>query len=137
MKKTIRAIALFTVLTMLTVGCQKETMDFPQTTSTETMTVQSVQYSIDGTVYHIVINSETEWRLFLSRMIALAEQGHSVDFFNESGTTLDTLAKDVQTFTTTDHDAAYDWLAKMYANGYHVSVTYDEEKGIYTCIAYN
>ena len=87
MKKTIITVALLAVLTSLAVSCQKEEADItsatPSTVIAENDTLRTVVYTIDGVSYRLTLLGDQAWHDFLSRMFALAEEGHSVTFFNE------------------------------------------------------
>lgn len=62
MNKTTKTIALFSVLSLMTVGCQKEnTADYvPENSVAETSTVCTVQYAIDGVQHQTILHSKTE-----------------------------------------------------------------------------
>ena len=82
MKKTIITVALLAVLTSLAVSCQKEEADItsatPSTVIAENDTHRTVVYTIDGVSYRLTLLGDEAWHDFLSRMFALAEEGHSV-----------------------------------------------------------
>ena len=50
-KRTIRTVALLTVLGMTAVSCQKEPVVEPQGTVAEIGTVYTVRYAVDGVTY--------------------------------------------------------------------------------------
>ena len=45
------------------------------------------------------------------------------------------MAKEVITFETPEQDEAKKWSAQKIAEGYQVTILFDEDSGIYTCIA--
>ena len=75
MKKTIKTVALLTVLSVAAVGCQKETIVVPQTGVETLDTVYTVRYSVNGESYTETFIGEQAWADFLQRMLALAEEG--------------------------------------------------------------
>ncbi|MBP5536092.1 MAG: hypothetical protein J6X62_04790 [Bacteroidales bacterium] len=132
--RTIKALALIAVLGTMAAGCQKETMVEPQTSVTEVDAVHHVHYTINGELCQERLVGEEAWNDFLYRMLALAERGYTVRILNESRTSQVSASKEVVTYTTTDKDAAA-WCNNMYSLGYEVSLSYDPETGVYTCIA--
>ena len=87
MKKTIITVALLAVLTSLAVSCQKEEADItfatPSAVIIDNAALRTVVYTIDGVSYRLTLLGDEAWHDFLSRMFALAEEGHTVTFFNE------------------------------------------------------
>ena len=140
MKKTIISVALLAVLTSLAVSCQKEEADItsatPSTVIAENDTLRTVVYTIDGVSYRLTLLGDEAWHDFLSRMFALAEEGHTVTFFNEEAASRVLPSKVVETYSTSDKDDAYPWAEKKGNEGYTVTVVFDEETGIYTCYAF-
>jgi len=135
MKKTITTIALLAVLGTLAVSCQKENIVEQTSINAEAVQVYKVSYSIDGRYYQLTLIGEESWHDFLTRMFALAEEGHRVSFRNENVSSQEALSKEVVTYTTSDHDDAYTWAEKMSNAGYLVTVEYDRKTGKYTCTA--
>lgn len=135
MRKTISTIALFAVLGTLAVSCQKENIIDGTSVVAENDTVYTVRYAVDGVTHQITLVGDEAWHDFLNRMFALAEEGHEVSFRNEEAASRVVSTKEKVTYTTPDHDDAYEWAEMMYKQGYAVTVTFDEEKKIYTCYA--
>lgn len=133
--KTIKALALIAVLGTMAAGCQKETMVEPQTTVAEVGAVRHVYYTVNGELCQERLVGEEAWNVFLYRMMALAERGYTVRILNGNRTSQVSVSKEVVTYTTTDKDAAVAWYSNMLLLGYEVTIIYDEETGIYTCIA--
>lgn len=77
MKKNIKTIAVFAALSLIAAGCQKDETILPQSTVQEA-TSNTVKYTVDGKKYCQIIRSEQDWSDFLYRMLALAEEGHTV-----------------------------------------------------------
>ena len=46
------------------------------------------------------------------------------------------IQKDVITYVTKSHDDAVSWANEMSNAGYEVSIDYNKETGVYTCIAF-
>lgn len=134
MNKTIRTAAVFAVLSMMAVSCQKEQVIDPQINVTEANAMYTIHYTIDGVSYTEIINGEASWHQFLLKMFALAREGHRVTFRDSSQSGV-SVSKEVVTYTTTSEDDAIEWASKMIADGYSVDIEYDKRTGIYTCTA--
>ena len=132
MKKRFYAFAIFAATVMIVSGCQKETieMDINAEASSEKIIAS---YSVDGECFVATLNGEEEWANFLDRMLALAREGHRVTF--SRGVGLLSVAKETVTYTTMVEAEANDWSNKMTKDGYVVTISYDKNTGIYTCIA--
>lgn len=135
MKVNYKRLALFTVLSLMAVSCQKETIMEQNIPVQQTMSVRVVSYTIDGVTQRITIRGEQSWREFVNTLFALTKQGHSVSFKNETAQMVSNLTKDVVTYETDDEKKAKHWCAVMTDEGYTVCMSYDEETGKYTCIA--
>ena len=138
MNKKTRTVAFFAMLSMVAVGCQKESEMEPSPTDAIGMqeNIILLSYSIDGVNYATAIQSGSAYRDFIYQLLTLAEQGHEVTFAYASKPG-QAVAKDVVTYTTTDKDDAFEWADKMAASGYSVTVPYDSSKGVYNCLARN
>ena len=137
MKKNIKTVALLSVLSLMAVGCQKETMVESDTGLQVTVRARTVTFTIDGVTHQTVFKSEQSWMEFLKQLTALAKQGHRVHFRCEETRTNTSAAKDVETFETPDEDEAVAWCNTMIDKGYEVTMYYDKESGKYICIAEN
>lgn len=137
MKRTTKTMALFTVLSLIAVGCQKESVEPIASTSVcaEKNTQYRLGYVIDGVIYHTTHSSEEEHAAFIYQMLDLAELGHSVTFYDENKVSQYSAAKEVVYFSTQDKTEAYAWADNMYAHGYKVSVTYDPTTQTFNCVA--
>lgn len=135
MSKRTRTVALFIVLSVAAISCQKETFNDVIDNQTEVTMSRSVSYMVDGTLYHATLHSDAEWDALMHRLLALARNGHRVVLANGNNVTTSSLSKEVVTFTTTDEEEANHWAAQMTANGYTVSISYDKKTGEYNCIA--
>lgn len=127
MKKILRTIAILAVAALVTTGCQKESFEeIPQNANT-------MQYTVSGDAYSIVLSGNESWNMFLDRMFALAKEGETVVIWGN--TTSATKYKETVTFTTTSEAEAKAWTTNMLLQGYTVDISYDEGTGVYTCIA--
>ena len=132
MKKTIKVIFASALLCTVAVGCQPEKVE-PITVIARESESYCMYYSIDGAEYHSDISGALERSLFFDQMIALARQGYTVTVGRTAN--LQSTAKETVTFTTTDPTEAKQWANDMFNNGYFVTINYDSDHGIYTCIA--
>ena len=135
MNKTVRTVALFAVLGVATVGCQKEALVTPQTVSTTVGVVHNVTYSVDGVDHNASFNSEEDWLRFFDRLFALAEEGRSVSICNAESAVNTTPSKEVLTFTTYEREEAEAWAHARVLEGYVVHIDYNRNTGLYTCTA--
>jgi UDP-N-acetylmuramate-alanine ligase len=130
-------LALFAVLSTLAVGCQKDNVsDFVQGTSiSESSTVYTVLYSVNGVQHKITLYSEAEHQAFIRELLALAKQGYTVIFYDENSVS-QTATKEVVTYSTSSEAEAVAWMVKMEKDGYYVSVTFDDKTNTFNCIAW-
>ena len=135
MKRTIKTVALLAVLSVAAVGCQKETIEVPQAGIEESGTVYTVRYVINGITHTETLLGEKAWADFLERMLALAEEGYRVTMSSGYGTAQYSDAKDVVTYRTKDKKEAYNWVETMVEDGYTVTITFNPQTGVYTCVA--
>jgi hypothetical protein len=136
MKTTIKTVALLAVLSVAAVSCQKENLvpSTPAEVITDNQAVYIYQYEVNGIRSRITLRGEAERADFINRMLALAQEGNTVSFFDEAKAH-QSLSKETVTFTTKDKNEAYVWAADMSLAGYQVSVSYDKKTGIYSCSA--
>lgn len=138
MKKVLKTVALCALMGIVAAGCQKEEQVLePVSLLTDSVEVRTMSCSIGGATEQIVLRGDAEWSNFLNRMLALAEEGYVVTFASADRTGKPMSTKDVQTYVTTDRDAAYGWAEKMALGGYQVTVTYNDKDHTYTCVAVN
>ena len=134
MKTSFKSVALFMVLSLVAVSCQKEDVSNAPVVAGQEETAINVVYSIDGTIYHTVLNGEEAWFDFINQMLALAREGYEVTF-SRNGSLVSSLTKEKVTYVTNDEDDANKWANKRINDGYIVTITYDDETGEYTCVA--
>ena len=132
MKKTLKTVALLSVMSLTAVSCQKETLITPQGIF-ENVSTYTLCYTIDGETSQITLVGEVAWNEFVERLIALAEEGHSVSFRQNNQTR--SMSKEKVIYTTHDHDDAVAWAVGMAKQGYEVTIDFDEATHTYTCIA--
>ena len=78
MKNQIKMMALLAVFGLAASSCTKENVVY----DTEVLaTAHTVTYIVDGRQYYDNPQTEEEWSLFLDRMVALAEEGYTVQFW--------------------------------------------------------
>jgi hypothetical protein len=136
MNKVIKTMALLAVLSVAAVSCQKENLvpSTPAEVITDNQAVYIYQYEVNGIRSRITLHGETERINFFNRMLALAKEGFSVSFFDESKI-CQNLSKEKVTYSTEDKEKALKWMMEMTLAGYQVGITYDEETGMYNCTA--
>jgi hypothetical protein len=134
--KTIKLVALLTVFSVAAVSCQKENLvpSTPAEVITDNQAVYIYQYEVNGIRSRITLRGEAERADFINRMLALAQEGNTVSFFDETQYTQNFTKEDV-TYTTKDKEDALNWASSMLDLGYAVTIEYDKNKGIYNCTA--
>lgn len=135
MKNKTIYVAMLTTLGLMATGCQKEMVENLPNQTSVSISAYTVEYSINGETFRTVLQSEEEYDALLLRLVALAREGYTVQVRNGNTIRQGNASKEVVTYTTTDSDDAKRWTKKMMNEGYEVTITFDEETGIYTCIA--
>ena len=130
MKKTIRTVALLSLLGLISVGCQKEDISMLSTQVATTV----VSYTAGDQCGQAALTDNETWGAFMDRMMALAKQGYIVTISNGNGLSTN-YSKEKVVFTTNSESEAKLWAMDMLQQGYSVQVTYDEATGLWTCIA--
>ena len=131
-KQRTKLIAVLVLLGLAAAGCTKE--DVVDNTYVVVTVSQSASYTIDGIQYYANPRNDDEWSAFLDRMVALAEEGHVVQFWRND-IQRGNATKEVITFTTTDGALAKKWAKEKQEEGYIVTINYNQQTGEYTCIA--
>ena len=133
-----KSVALFTVLSMLAVSCQKEKNVEPINAQIQqSVVIRNITYTIDGLTMQVTIRGEQNWHSFIEWLFALAEDGHKVSFRNENIFNNRQHSKNTVVYTTKDKNQAYAWADEMTEQGYEVIIEYDRTTGVYTCTATN
>ena len=124
------------MLSVAAVSCQKENLvpSTPAEVITNNQAVYIYQYEVNGIRSRITLRGEAERTDFINRMLALAQEGNTVSFFDETQYTQNFTKEDV-TYTTKDKEDALNWASGMLDLGYTVTIEYDKNKGIYNCTA--
>ena len=135
MKKIIRTLAFIMALNLTMVSCQKEQEINPQWMTPEYCNTETVSYFIDRVQHVTVLSNAEEWRAFLDRLFALAEEGRSVSFRDAGSPVNAKQNREVVTYTTRDKSDAEEWADVMQKGGYDVSIDFDANIGVYTCTA--
>ena len=136
-KTTIKTVALLAVLSVSAVGCQKETITVERQTGVELRdTVYTVRYSINGVTHTERLFDKAEYDALLLRLLALAREGYDVVIVGGNSMGDVSLAKEVVTYTTKKEVEAVAWTKQKIDEGYTVQMSYDQQTGEYTCIAY-
>lgn len=137
MRKHLIPVALFAALATMAVSCQKEDVMVisPETTISEAAPVHTVQYTVNGVLHSIVINSDEEWDAFMQTVFALSREGYEVNIMDENRPSTSFTAKETQVFTTSIESEASAWSKDKVYNGYQVTVLFDQGTGQYICIA--
>ena len=129
----VKLLAILLLAVCATTGCSKK--DDLKSSTIVFDSTHSAAYVVDGQQYYANPQTDEEWAAFFDRMLALAEEGRTVHFWRTEQQSQFVASKEVITFTTKDRKKANAWAAEMTAEGYTVSVTYDQQTGIYTCTA--
>lgn len=133
MSTTKTTVALFLVLSMAAVSCQKESAS--ESVTTETTVMYGVCYSVDGTTHNTTVYSEKSWLELIDSLFALAEEGHRVSLRTSGNSEQANAAKEIVVFKTHDKKAAEKWAMTMAMSGYDVTIDFDSATGEYTCTA--
>ena len=139
MKKLMKVVALCSVVSLMTVGCQKEEYDVanPGTSASASRVVCTIQYYIDGIQHRKVISNENEMQVFMEWLFSLAREGRSIMYFDADkvGQCPFVVGKDVKTYHTADSQKAKEWCDRMKEAGYEVQIEFNERTGEFECTA--
>ena len=128
-------MALFAMLSLTTVSCQKENLVENATQSVENSATRTIRYTVNGTAYRQVIHSDEDLDALMFTLFALAREGYTVRMVDENNTFSETSVKVTETYTTKNEADALTWSKEKMLNGYAVTISFDEQTGIYTCTA--
>ena len=137
MRRNVITVALFTVLATMAVSCQKDdvTTSTPESSVSETSTVYTVQYAVDGVLHSATIHNETEENAIMEYLMALAREGRNVSIQDNNARLQHVATKETQVHTTTSEANASSWSLQKIHDGYNVTIVYNPNNGEYTCIA--
>lgn len=134
MKKKVITVAFLSMLTAVTVSCQKENLFESQPVIVENGSFCNVRYSVDGVKYSITLNSGAEWDALVDSLFTLSVQGHDVRFAKGKANVILSFSKDTQTLITSSEEEAKAWSKERADEGYTVTITFNN--GNFICIAY-
>ena len=135
MKKLIIPATLLAMLSLTTVSCQKENLVETATQSVENNATRTIRYTVNGTAYRQVIHTDEDLDALMFTLFALVREGYTVRMMDENNTFSETSVKVTETYTTKIEKDAKTWAKEKMMDGYVVTITYNEQTGIYTCIA--
>ena len=135
MKKLIIPATLLAMLSLTTVSCQKENLVETATQSDENSAMRIIRYTVNGTAYRQVIHSDEDLDALMSTLFALAREGYTIRIMEESSSFNEISPKETVTYTTEDKEDAKKWAHKKTLEGYLVTITFNQETGVYTCTA--
>lgn len=132
MKKIFRTVAFFVAMALVSTGCQKENDDLMSIMG-DSQFANQVQYTVAGATHRVVLSDNDAWNLFMDSLFAMVKDGYTAEISGGQRTSLK--YKETVVFTTTSETEAKNWTSNMLAQGYAVSISYDETTGVFTCIA--
>lgn len=135
MKKYFLPVALISLLSAMSVSCQKENLNNSSVEITESCTGHQLSYTINGVLHQATFSNDDDYNSFVVYLVGLAKEGYAIEFCNSDRYQSDNLSKETVVYTTKSSDDAAKWGATMADAGYSVTISYDDETGIYTCIA--
>ena len=135
MKSIIIPATLLAMLSLTTVSCQKEVLTEPTSSTVENSAMRTIRYTVNGTAYRQVIHSDEDLDALMFTLFALAREGYTVRMVDENNTFSETSVKVTETYTTKNEADALTWSKEKMLNGYAVTISFDEQTGIYTCTA--
>ena len=135
MKVKYLPVALLAIIGLTATSCQKEIITDSQSINNVVGEVRYMTCTINGVTTIETIVGDEAWADFLHRMTVLAGNGYVVSFCNTGKVTGISDNKKVVTYTTDNQEDAEKWAGRMADEGYNVTIIFDEETGIYTCIA--
>ena len=135
MKKVIIPMALFAMISLTTVSCQKENLVETAIQSVENSAARTIRYTVNGTAYRQVIHSDEDLDALMLTLFALAREGYTVRVIDENTNLCETCAKEKVTYTTKNKNDAIAWSLEKINEGYDVTISFNQETGEYTCVA--
>lgn len=135
MKKKFYSAAMLSVLSLMALSCQKESDYASESIIEESISMNTIHYTLNGVTYTVQINGEEDYSSLIERLLALAKLGQNVTFWRGESNCFASQSKEVVTYTTTSEKAAVAWAKNMADDGYSVNISYNEKTGIYTCTA--
>lgn len=128
MRKIFRTTVFFAAMAMMSTSCQKENDNLLSARN-----CKQVQYTVAGVSHRVFLFYDEDWSLFLDSMVALTKEGYVVEI--QGTPSIAMKYKETITYTTTSESEVKIWVNNMVSQGYDVTVSYDSNTGIFTCIA--
>ena len=128
-------MALFAMISLTTVSCQKENLVETAIQSVENSAARTIRYTVNGTAYRQVIHSDEDLDALMLTLFALAREGYTVRVIDENTNLCETCAKEKVTYTTKNKNDAIAWSLEKINEGYDVTISFNQETGEYTCVA--
>ena len=135
MKRILIPATLLAMLSLTTVSCQKENIVETATNSVENSATRTIRYTVNGTAYRQVIRSDEDLVALMHTLFAFAREGYTVRVMDENQSFNEYSAKETVTYTTKDKKSAYNWAMEMVLEGYEVTISFNQQTGVYTCTA--
>ena len=128
-------MALFAMISLTTVSCQKENLVETAIQSVENSAARTIRYTVNGTAYRQVIHSDEDLDALMLTLFALAREGYTVRVIDENTNLCETCAKEKVTYTTKNKNDAIAWSLEKINEGYDVTISFNQDTGEYTCVA--
>ncbi len=132
MKKIVRPISFLAFLAMAATSCQKDNNDILFNAG-EKLDGFQMQYKVSEISRIVKLSNDNDWDLFMDDILALVRNGYTVEITGTSPSAIK--YKETIIFTTTNANEVKIWVNNMVSQGYAVTVSYDENTGVFTCIA--
>ena len=130
--KRFKLMLFLALIGCVTTSCTKEELTEKPSA---VVSAQSAAYVVDGQQYYANPQTDEEWAAFFDRMLALAKEGHTIQFWRNGLRQQFASTKEVVTFTTTDKEKARKWASEKTEEGFVVTIMFNQQTGEYTCIA--
>lgn len=128
-------MALFAMISLTNVSCQKENLVETAIQSVENSAARTIRYTVNGTAYRQVIHSDEDLDALMLTLFALAREGYTVRVIDENTNLCETCAKEKVTYTTKNKNDAIAWSLEKINEGYDVTISFNQDTGEYTCVA--
>lgn len=128
----INKIVLLAAMLLCLAGCTKENVAGDTHDGAAT---SSVTYLVGGQRYYSNPQTDEDWSAFFDRMFALAKEGYAVRIVRTDANRQVNTSKEKVTYTTDNYNDAKAWAKQKTLEGYEVTITFNQQTGIYTCIA--
>ena len=120
MKKTFYLLG--TLLLLMATGCQKENPINETFRQERLQNCQIIYYVVDGTSLHTTVTNNNEFSILIEKLLAMAQEGHSIQSIRNNASQNENLAKEVEHFQTKDAKEMAEWVQQMTDKGFKVDV---------------